>query len=268
MITVTIDELFALCARQAEVVKRVKTGSLTIEAALAGTQGILDKIYPGHNTQNPTWYVSPEEQIARNAVLFLQHPQWGFSVDDIPPIPAGFVPQTKTEVLMLAIYLPKKGKIAGVQRTFDELYGCLEAPVGFEKWRWPDLKSDAEHLRLLDGRKHRPGIRWVAFDPFANWNPRSGRKVEDLWATCGKSLAASEGFDALRLFPALREMDGKNFPHFDLAGYQVTWDGARKAWADCPYVCRLVDDRQMKLSASWADGVYRIFSAPTVRELL
>jgi hypothetical protein len=48
----------------------------------------------------------------------------------------------------------------------------------------------------------------------------------------------------------------------------VQWKNtnAIKAWTNCPYVYRNVDNRQMKLNANWADNVNQNFSAPTVRD--
>jgi hypothetical protein len=276
----TTDQLFSLLARQGEVVKRVKNGGLTIVEALAGTQAILDKKTtevssppPGFYPRPTTWCTSPEEQIQKVLELLEQHPDWGFTAEDVPLyVPAGSF-ATRTEVDLLAIYLPKKGKIGGVQRTFDELYGCIQAPTGFTKYSWPEFKSDAEHLRLLDGRKHRPGIRWVAFDPFANWiwGLPNGHKVEDLWATganAGNNFAASEVLNALLLCPDLLDrMDGQNFPYFDLAGYQYNWGLAEKAWSCSPSFGRWDGGLRVELNINRIRDTRVCYSAPTVREL-
>lgn len=204
------------------------------------------------------WYNTPENQL-KLAKKLNKERKWGFK--DFPEIP-NFTPQTDTEVLLLSICLPSKGNKSGIARTFDELWDAIEAPQDWTKYRWDELTSDK--IRLVNNRKHTPGLKWVAIDMFANWDKENGRKVEDLWEE-PNNLAASEALSALLLFPEFtNNVDGAKIPYIDLAGYQYKYNAS---WSDCPYFSRWVDVRQLGLYAGWADDRNRDYSAPRVREL-
>ncbi len=264
----TIEKLVGITSQHNEIVKRVGNGSLDADAVRRALQDIIEGKALISIPGTPSWYTEPAYQVTHVADLLVENPQWGFTKADIPPIPQGIVLQGN-EVLMLSIYLPKKGKVGGIQRTFDELWGAAKAPDGFTKYRWPELKSDAKHLRLVEGRTHQPGIRWVVIDLMTNWEPERGRKVETLWAQDNHAkLAASEVLMAAILFPDwVAATDGAKIPHADMAGYQFNWDDVKEAWARCPYLRRWADARQLRLDACWADRVHRSWSAPSFRDL-
>ena len=263
-IMVTTDQLFALQARQNEVFKRVKNGGLSVEAALAATQGTLDGIYPTQPVYAPpSWYVSPEQQLERVRQLNAEH-GWGFADADFPAIPS--VTLHGTEVLLLAVGLPDKGKVSGVQRTFDEHVAVIRQQLeGSSRsfWQWDGLKSDPQHLQL-QSRVHETGLTWVVYDYAAHHDPKKGHIVKDLWKPCSVELAASEVLSALVLFPEYGpSMDGDKTPYANLPGYQVLYDSD---WSRCPYVDWWSGDRRLYLGASWADNRYCGYASPVVRE--
>jgi hypothetical protein len=267
MASYNTEQLLSLNARQAEVFKRIKSGGLSIEAALAGTQGILDGLYPTQPVyQSPDWYdASPERQIEKASVFLDLYGggQEGFLPSDIPAAPS-FTSRTKTEVLLLTVMLPDKGRVKGLQRTFDAWWDFIVPPVGLTKWRWEELKSDSKHLRLASGIKYVPGIRWVAFDP----NAYQGKSPKDALAQSvndGTTLAHAEVLMAAAQFPGwVSSWNGGKSPYPNMSALQFYWDAD---WSSVVlYLYRLDGSRQLKLDASWADGAGSHWLSPVVRE--
>lgn len=211
----------------------------------------------------PSWYVQPQQQIERVA-YFVERYNGGLSslmTMPIPPLPTDFIPCTPTEVLMLAVYLPDKGRTKGLQRTFDAWWDFATPPIGITKCRWDQMKSDSKHLHLLEGIEHRPGIRWVAFDPNAN----KGKSPQSCWDNpyVAPTLAGPEVLMALALFPNwAASWNGNKSPFSNMAGYQFK---RNSAWVHCPCINRLVDDRQLWLDASSAVLAGDYWACPSVR---
>jgi hypothetical protein len=205
--------------------------------------------------------VSPESQIRRilqlNSIM-----EWGLTKSDFPKKIPEFVRRTPSEILMLSVNLPKKNGVSGVQRTFDELWNAIQAPDGYTKWRWENLKSDSAHLKQLRGTKRPPGVRCVIFDPLAN----QGEPYELLWANLIDNfyLANSEVLMAAILFPDWVKSWGiKGTPYPRMAGYQFFRNN------DCepepPSLSLWDDDHKLKLGVYWTnDNSY--YAMPTIRE--
>lgn len=266
----TIEQLFSVQARQNEIWRRLKSGSLNVDDVLAATQGILDGVYPTPPAHPlPAWYVSPEQQLERVRQLNAER-KWGFADADFPAVPS-FMPRTPTEVLLLAVYLPQKGKVSGVRRTFDEHLTVIESQLrgtGRDYYRSDGLKSDRDHLQLFGTAWHEPamGLRWVAYDYAANHEPENGHRVDELWKAKANDLAASEVLSALMLFPEYGpSMDGDKTPYANLAGYQANW-GSESDWSCCPCVDWWSGGRQLGVSAGWADGRDYVWASPRFRE--
>jgi len=210
----------------------------------------------------PAWYVQPSQQIERVKEFLANYGgSNGFTPADIPSVPTNFVPRTPTDVLMLAVYLPNS-RTKGITRTFESWWDFVKTPTGYSKWRWDQLKSDSKHLRLLEGIEHRPGIRWVAFDPNAN----HGKSPQSCWDNpdVAPTLAGPEVLMALAHFPMwAASWNGNKSPYSNMAGYQFKWE---TAWCDCPYVNRRDDDRQLKLNARSAVNANDRWASPSVRE--
>lgn len=265
-----IDKLCALAARQGEIFKRVRNGGLSIDNALAGTQGILDGIYPinTHGYRPPSWYVGPESQAKRVQQLL---DRTGCVVS-IPEPPAKFAPRTSTEVLMLAAYLSCDNLHleAGVERTNKVWWDFIVPPKGHIKIRWEEFKTDPEHLQLVPDetdpdmvKKHRSGIRWVAFDPNANQDksPRSCWNDPEVAPT----LASAEVLMAAALFPRWAlSWNGSSSPYPNMSGYQY-FDGRK--WAMVPCIGEWVKPILLKQYVTFANKRKEEWSNPTVREL-
>lgn len=117
-----------------------------------------------NKSRPPSWYVTPKFQL-RTVHKLNASRKWG--ITDFPPeIPKNFVQRTPTEILLLAVYLPDKGDIGGVQHTFDEHINVIKEQSKKRSYviKCFGIKSDPQHLKLAPGKEHRPGVRWVAFD--------------------------------------------------------------------------------------------------------
>lgn len=131
-------------------------------------------------------FVLPEVQveIARH---LNEKRQWGFTAGDFAALLAeGQVPRWPNgdlQAIVLDISLDS------VQATFDEAWYChkLFEP---ESWRWYYTRSDAEHLRLIEGLTHQRGLRWQVIDfgchrnrrPVDVRNPKNSPSSAVLWA--------------------------------------------------------------------------------------
>ena len=268
------DKLYALAARQGEIFKRVRNGGLSIDSALAGTQGILDGIYPikTFEYQPPGWYVGPESQAKRVQQLL---DRTGCVVT-IPEPPAKFKQRTSTEVLMLVAYLSCDNlhAMAGVERTNKVWWDFIVPPKGHTKDRWEELKTDPGHLRLITDetnpdeiKKHHSGVRWVAFDPNAN----QGKSPRSCWndPEVAPKLASAEVLMAVALFPKWAlSWNGASSLHPNMSGYQF-FDGRDWNMTLCitPLVTPWVESTRLKLNVNLANSSQDSWSNPTVREL-
>lgn len=263
----TTEKLVGITAQHNEIVKRVGNGSLDTDLVRKALQDIIEGKFlektsaPIATYGVPSWYISPSAQLERVKRLNVER-QWGFSESDFPSVPEDFRPRTDTEVLLLVVYLPKRGKQSGPQRTFDELWQLTEAPNGYTKWRWEELKSDSEHLRLAPGYDHIPGIRWVAFDPNAYRGKSPKTALQSL--SGDTRLAGTEVLMAALLFPGwASSWNGTDSPCPNLSGLQFYWN---TDWSDVPCLSRWDDYRQLGLSANWADNADSGWASPSVRK--
>ena len=208
----------------------------------------------------PSWYVSPTRQLERVKQLNMLH-GWGFQDSDFPAVIGASL--RDNEVLLLAVYLPAKGRKSGLLHTFDELWDACESPTGYTKWRWPELKATAKLLRQAPRYDHTPGIRWVVFDPNA-YHGLSSEAALKQSKTDGVRLAGVEGLIANLLFPTwATSWDGNKSPHPWLSGLQFYWDSG---WSQSVYLRYWDGDRRVSVNADWSDFVLSSFGSPSVRE--
>ena len=206
------------------------------EPSLASTMYVA--IQPKAVASLPSWYVLPEQQLARARQL------WPNAV--LPEPPAEFTPRTKSEVLLLH-----------VPDTFDCLWDKVVAPEGYTKYRWEGVKADKRNLRLAPNKVEFATAVWLAFDPERG----KGERPDSFWGQA--DTAASEVFSALIQFPEwpLAWFNGASAPN--LSGYQLKYDGN---WSDVPYLGRWDDVRQLELNGLWAGLRDGLWSSPSVRE--
>ena len=235
----TIEQLTGITSQYNEIVKRVGNGSLDPTAVKRALQNIIEgKLPPMQNWNPPTWWRTPEQQLARARQL------WPNAV--LPEPPKEFIPQTKSEVLLLH-----------VSDSFDSLWNKVDAPTGYTKYRWEGIKTDKRNLRLSPNKREYTEPVWLAFDPERG----KGERPDSFWGQA--DLAASEVFSALIQFPEwpLAWFNGASAPN--LTGYQLKYDGN---WSVVPYLNRWVDGRRLGLSDYWADCRDDDWSSPSVRD--
>lgn len=234
----TIEQLAGITSQHNEIVKRVGNGSLDPAAVKRALQDIIEGKLPTLTWNPPTWWRTPEQQLARARQL------WPNAV--LPEPPEGFTPRTKSEVLLLH-----------VPDTFDSLWDKVDAPMGYTKYRWEGVKADRANLRLAPNKVEYTEPVWLAFDP----EHGKGERPDSFWGQA--DTAASEVFSALIQFPdwPLAWFNGASAPN--LTGYQLQCGGN---WSHVPYLSRWDDDRRLRLDAHWADHQRGYWSSPSVRE--
>jgi hypothetical protein len=205
----SMQEMTRITNRHYEIMGRIAAGALDAEAVLRMQERLLkpakadDSQLDTWPPTTPRWYRTPEQQIERARQLW---GEWYGVVTDLPEPPAGFVAQTKSEVLLLHVPLP-----------FDELLRAVEAPAGYVKKIERCFNSDK--LSLAPNIPVRTDPVWVAFDPNAN----HGEDPEKLWGQ--PDLAASEVLSALIQFPDWPlSWDGESDFYPYLSGYQYWYD--------------------------------------------
>lgn len=264
---VTPEKLESLGAKLAEIFKRSCNGGLDIDLTLPKLQGILDGVCPPPLVpQNlPSWYELPEQQIITTSEYLEKNGnEIGFTAADIPAIPSNFVPKTPTEVLMLVVTLPDKGRVKLTQRNFDALWDFIVPPDGFLKWRWSELKSSSKFLRYIKGISKKPGIRWIGFDPeaYIGLSPIQALSQAE---KDGVALASDEVLMASALFRNwAKAWDGKKWHYPNMSTYQFFYNAD---WQCSPCLHRHDDAPQLELNAGWSVITYGNWSSPTVREL-
>lgn len=204
------------------------------ELALA----MLEAIQP--TTAVPSWYVSPEQQLAYARRL------WPGAV--LPEPPQSFTPNSKNEVLLLH-----------VPDTFDSLWDKVIAPMGYTKYcRRDSVRTQEWNMRLAPNKRQYTEPVWLGFDP----EHGKGVRPDSLWGSA--DLAGPEVFSALIQFPnwiSAWLIVGPSAPN--LAGYQLKHN---REWLSVPCVSRWDDGRRLSLSGSWAGCALRGYASPSVRE--
>ena len=235
----TIEQLAGITSQHNEIVMRVGNGSLDPIAVRRALQDIIEgKLPPMQNWNPPTWWRTPEQQLARARQL------WPNAV--LPEPPKEFTPRTKSEVLLLH-----------VPDSFGSLWDKVVAPDGYTKYRWEGVKADKRSLRLSPNKREYTQPVWLAFDP----EHGKGERPDSFWGQA--DTAASEVFSALIQFPewSLAWFNGASAPN--LTGYQLKYD---TDWSSVPYLFRWGDDRRLGLGGFWAGDRDGNWSSPSVRE--
>ncbi|MDD3035838.1 MAG: hypothetical protein PHO93_02880 [Candidatus Saccharimonadaceae bacterium] len=83
-------------------------------------------------------------------------------IDETPQ----FTPVTPTEVPLVVLYLPDRGKKSGILRTADMYWDALRLPSGCKKVCSNQLLSKLDQLVLANGIEHKPGLNILGFDPY------------------------------------------------------------------------------------------------------
>lgn len=132
----------------------------------------------------------------------------------------------------------------GVQKTFEAHASMMEQAFTPKFWRWEEIKTDKERLRLLKGNQtHTPTIGWVCADMNAN------RERESITAVRGDKSLADEILAFAWQFPEYcKAIDYKKNPGLFAAGYELEVDGYER-WGHVPIVYRYLGDGKVRLRA-------------------
>ncbi|MEI7539517.1 MAG: hypothetical protein WCJ36_01970 [Candidatus Saccharibacteria bacterium] len=207
-------------------------------------------------------WCSPIDEQIELATYLNKEQKWGFMGSDFPIPATDFVRLTPTEEMVLVVYLPKTANCLNpTRRTFEEYAHCISKI--HKNSRGVSLSLDPRYLNLLmPEAKREPGIRFVAFDPVANWDLTEGCRVIDLWnSRIADSLAGPEVLAAL-LFTNLLNEIGKSMPYINIAGYRLHIDNYRRV----PKVVRLGDGSSI-IDCGWASDYQYAYASPTFRYL-
>ena len=256
----TTEDLVRIDGQHHEILKRVGNGSLDPEEVRGALQRIIEGRFYNSDLIHDM-FVSPEAQLA-NVRSWNISRSWGFTEEDFRAAEAVLEqqawPSDRLTVLVLVPYL------ANVGITFEELW-----VVAFEQqpnhWRWEELKSTPDNLRLLEDIEHKPGLRWEVIDLGANWDAKTGVRpmdVRDASSAHAGVLASAAHFPKW-----VQAMDGTKVPFVWLPGYQATIPGY-EAWTSVPCLSWGRDDREVQLDASWSDDRPQRWAAPVVRGVL
>lgn len=178
---------------------------------------------------------------------------WGFTPEDLAEAESWIGPHIsdwpmdRLSAVTLVPYLPDKGKMSGVERTFQALW-TVAAREQKSNWRWDGYDhAGPERLRLLSGIKHQPGLRWEVINLGANRNckPKDVRNAKD---SPHAGILASAA-----LHPYwVRQMDGVNIPFVFVSGYEVNITDSG-SWRNVPHVWFFRSFQQVELYFRWCD---------------
>jgi hypothetical protein len=181
----------------------------------------------------------------------------GFRPSDIPDRPSGFVPRTPTERPLLAIILPKKGWMDGIQRTWEDWWSFFTPAPGHHKLM-SEFQTNSEFVQPISG-DHRSGMRWVGYDLCANY----GKSPASCWAdsAIAPHLATFETLIAAAIMP--RFFDELGLASIALSGFKYYNPCA--GWNAVPILFSGVkgDLRLSNCSSSESHDLY----SPVVRDL-
>jgi hypothetical protein len=166
-------------------------------------------------------------------------------------------PEDKLSAVVLDVSLDT------VQQTFDEAWDCAIS-VQPNSWRWEELKSDADHLRLLPGIAHQRGLRWRVVDLADNWDQKNG--IAPANVRNPRTSPSSAVLWAASYFSKwIQAMDGKTVPYVWIPGYQVTVAGFGQ-WSGVPNLNWYRVSRGVHLYASHGGHRNSHYAVPALRE--
>lgn len=265
-IKLTKEEKGVLADHLAEVYRVTSNGTRNFPDVCKALQNIVEgKLVPVPLiVTTPSWQTLVDMQIEKVSAFLELHGggQEGFRASDIPAVP-DFTPRTKTERLLLAVYLPNKVHAKGLRRTFDAWWDFIVPPIGLTMHRCDELRINSKRLRLASGIEYKPGIRWVAFDP----NTYQGKSPKDALAQSaidGTTLAHAEVLMAAAMFPEwVSSWNGGKSPYPNMSALQFHWN---THWSLVPFFHRWDDGSRLDLLTLWNDRADALWSSPTVWE--
>ncbi|GEM_PF-1822372 len=232
-----------------KVMQHAIDGTRSFDDVCDGLESIIDDTTLDRVVKAPVRSATPDELIDTVSAFLEQYGggQQGYQPSDIPEVP-NFTPwgNNSKKKLLLAVYLPAKGRVSGLARTVDAWWDFIVPPTGITKHRWEELKSDSQHLRLVPGVKCNPGIRWVAFDPSA-YQGKSPKYAIAQSAIDGTALAHAEVLMAAAQLPQwVSSWDGVESPYPNMTALQFCLNNR---WSHTPYLNRSSTGVRLTLDA-------------------
>jgi len=236
-----------------------KAGGREIVRAILREEKLIQIVDP----PRPQLFVSSEQQL-ENVRRWNDEHKLGFTDEDfarlgLPPVSGdGFVQP------VLVMYLPnekedKKGKTKE-NPTFELWWKIIVAQQPGEH-RWSGVKSDSDHLKLLEGIEH-PGkcLRWEVIDLAANRNKKPKDVRSPQTSPHAGILAAAAHFPKW-----VQAMDGETVPYVSIGGYELNVPVFGE-WMHVLDLDWLAGNRQVRLLAFHAGFPNRYWAVPSLRE--
>ena len=224
MIT-NINDLYSLIKRQNEIIKRVKNGGLSIEAALSGTQGILDGDYPFIKDKFAqfTHLLRPLEgqavelrKLNKQMPKKMQVPDAWF--DDLDTI-SEHVQLIEDLEFFFIVPLGTLKEVIEYQLKLMEL-----TQPGI--WRSSDFRDETKGAYLDETADKRMfeqcGIFRRRINLVSYWDPKNGRSVDQARQHASDNGILLAGLAAIGAYAAqepelYQSQDGEKLPYFDIA---------------------------------------------------
>jgi len=248
------------------IIEHTTDGTLAFNEVCAGLETLIDGKKLVRAEKAPTIRASPDAQIEMVSRFLDEYGdgQYGFRPSDIPAVPDS-IPRDDTtkELLVLTVFLPHKGREAGLKRTVDAWWKYIDPPIDVTKLRREDIRSDPQHLRLVPGMKYIPGVRWVLLNPSSH-HGKSPKYAIAQSQIDGTTLAQAEVLMAAAQHPEwVLSWDGEASPFPNMSGLQVH---SGTGWLDTLFLNR---NRHLNLGAwSATSGIWGSkWASPTVKVL-
>lgn len=150
----------------------------------------------------------------------------------------------------------------GVALTFERHAKRIKAVFG-KSWRWPNLRSAKQYLRLLVGNNtHHAVVEWIVIDLDTN------RERDSITAVRGPKSLADELFAFAWMFSDyIRSINYEDNPGLFAGGYELNVpEHGGEPWQCVPYVYWYRDDSEVILDASWPSNGDSYYSVPVLEE--
>lgn len=206
-------------------------------------------------------FTTPKQQLAK-VREWNQQRMWGFTEADFERLgePPQMHPSHSADPLHCVVLVPF---LETVQQTYRELMKVF-ADVHNRVLAWiPGFAMDPDHLRLIGGIDHQPGLRWVIADLGSHLNPPTGCRPDD-WVK--PTMLHAEGLAAACLHPEwVDKMGQKDVPNIWLGGYRLRITVA-DGWRYAPTISREIMTGELEVNAELATKSLSNYAIPVRRK--
>ena len=249
----TFKELSAVNKKLREIQKYVEKGSRPVPQVLAAPQAIIEGRFPQPADSFQHLLSSLDEQKRRLA-------EAGVSEGVFDCVNMTEPEEQRVDCYTILFYVPDGTYAKGNPTSTLEFYLQMMSQE-LKVYRW--LEPTETKLRLRQRcERYSEGVHRVVVDLTANWGPKNGRSMRQVFSQDGESLAGAEGFAAYTLSPPelIQCQDGEKLPYCDTGIERQFDDGWSRAvcfrWARGP--------RRVNLSSYHVGSVRQGWSAPGV----